>query len=77
MLKENEEYLINGELMKFSVDVEKAGYSTLPVAIFTGTNKTITIKYNRLTQTYQYSEPIDLEIEYHYYGWQRKPKEQL
>lgn len=75
MLKENEEYLINGELMKFSVDVERDVYSTLPVAIFTGANKSIIIKYNRLTQTYHYSEPIDIEIEYHYYSWRRKPKD--
>lgn len=74
MLKENKVYKINGIDYKFKSSVA-SNYATTglnPVAIFSNPDATdIRIEYNRMTQTYMYSEPIDFNIKYSVYGWMK------
>ncbi|ASZ76339.1 hypothetical protein [Proteus phage PM2] len=72
MLKENKIYKINGIDYKFKSDVSITPSGLNPVAVFSNPDATdIRIKYNRMTRTYTYSEPIVFNIKYSVYGWMK------
>ncbi|AUM58553.1 hypothetical protein KNT81_gp218 [Proteus phage phiP4-3] len=73
MLKENKVYKVNGLDYKFKSDVVYSAMGLNPVAIFSNPNaKDIVVEYNRMTQSYTYSEEMDFKIKYSVYGWMKE-----
>lgn len=68
ILKETEVYTINGQEYKFTADVEQGIFND-PKAVFTNDKSTITVVYNKIEDRYEFSEPVDIKIEYSISNW--------